>query len=59
MSTAIAIITALLNGVPKLVELIKQGRNPADIKLSDFISTDALTVLEKARQDAQSYVDNG
>ena len=59
MSIAIAIITAIANGIPKLVQLIKSGRNPADIKLGEFISTDALKVLEDAKADQQDFIDNG
>lgn len=59
MSIAIAIITAIANGIPKLVQLIKSGKNPADIKLGEFISTDALKVLEDAKADQQDFIDNG
>lgn len=59
MSVAIAIITAIANGIPKLVELLKDGKDPAEIKLGDFISTDALKVLEDAKADQQNFVDNG
>jgi len=59
MEIAIAIITAIANGIPKLVKLIKSGKNPADIKLGEFISTDALKVLQDAKADQQDFIDNG
>jgi hypothetical protein len=59
MSKALAIISAVIGGIPKLVELLDQGLDPADIKLGDFISTDALKVLEAAKADAQDFITNG
>lgn len=47
-TTIVAIATALVQGIPKLIEAIKAGRNAAEIKLGDFISTDALDTMDRA-----------
>jgi len=59
METAIAIATALVSGIPKLVEAIKAGRDPKDIKLGEFISTDALAKIKAANQRADDFINNG
>ena len=59
MNTAIAIITALVSGAPKLADLIKRGVDPATIKLGDFISLDALKKLEDAKDEAEDFITNG
>lgn len=59
METTVAIITAIVGGVPKLIEMIRAGADPSQIKLSDFISTDALAKLEKAKTDAEDFIQNG
>lgn len=59
MQLAIVIIQALAAGIPRIVELIRQGREPGGIKLEEVISTDALSKLEQARDDAQNFIDNG
>ena len=46
--TIVAIATALVQGIPKLIEAIKAGRHAGDIMLSDFISTDALETMDRA-----------
>ena len=56
MQTAIiAIIQALIAGVPKLIEVIK-GRDPKDIKLGEFISTDALQTIRDANKRADDFI---
>lgn len=52
-------ITALIAGVPKVIEAIKAGRDPKDIKLGDFVSHDALDRVKRANQKADDYIDNG
>lgn len=61
MSTAaiIALITAIANGIPKLIEKIREGRKLKDIRLGDFVSHDALEKVEKADAIADDYVKNG
>ncbi len=55
----IAIAQALIGGIPKLIEAIKAGRNPGDIKLEDFISHDALAKIKAANKKADDYINNG
>ncbi len=55
----IAIIQAIISGVPKLIELIQQGRDPAKVNLDEFISTDALAKIRAANQRAKDYIQNG
>ncbi len=57
VGTAVAIGTALLEGIPKLIAAIKAGRNPEDIKLSEFISTDAVDKIKGAINKAQDFKD--
>jgi len=59
MTAVIAIIQALVAGVPRIVELIQNGTKPEDIKLGDFISRDALADLEAAKDEADDFVKNG
>ena len=59
MESTIAIVTAIVGGIPKLIEMIRAGANPAQIRLGDFISTDALEKLEEAKQAAENFIQNG
>lgn len=52
----VAIIQAIVAGVPKLIELIKQGRDPANVKLDEFVSTDALNKIRAANKKADDYI---
>lgn len=52
----IAIIQALIAGVPKLIEAIKAGRDPKDIKLGEFISDDALQTIRGANKRADDFI---
>jgi hypothetical protein len=57
MQTAIiAIIQALISGVPKLIEAIKAGRDPKDVKLGEFISNDALETIRSANKRADDFI---
>lgn len=58
-SSIIKIIQSVLSGIPTLISLIRSGRKPANIKLSEFISVDAIKVLEDAKEDAKDYIKNG
>lgn len=61
MSTAaiVAIIQAIVSGVPRLIEIIKQGRDPGDVKLDEFVSTDSLAKIRAANKKADDYITNG
>jgi len=52
----IAIIQALIAGVPKLIEIIKSGKDPKDINLGEFISTDALQTIRAANKRADDFI---
>lgn len=52
----IAIIQALVAGVPKLIEAIKAGKDPKDIKLSEFVSNDALQKIRDANKRADEFI---
>ena len=53
----VALGQALIGGIPKLIEAIKAGKNPDDIKLSDFISTDAVKTVQEAIDEASDFKD--
>ena len=55
----IMIAQTLIQGIPKLIEAIKAGRNPGDIKLEEFISYDALVKIKAANKKADDYIKNG
>ena len=56
-ATAIVnLIAAMVAGVPKVIQAIKDGKDPKDIKLGDFVSTDALATVREANARAQSYI---
>jgi hypothetical protein len=55
----VALVQALMLGIPKLIELVKAGRSLKDIRLADFISTDALAKIEAADQRAGDFIENG
>ena len=61
MSTTaiVAIINAIISGVPKLIEVIKAGRDPKDVNLGDFVSSDALDKIRAANKKADDYITNG
>lgn len=48
-----------VEALPKLVELVRQGRDPASIRLDEILSKDALAALRSSRKKAQEYVDDG
>jgi len=58
MSTAaiVALIQALVAGVPKIIEAIKAKRDIKDIKLGEFISDDALDKIKAANQKADDFI---
>ncbi len=59
MSLFVTIAEALVGSIPRIIELVQSGRNPADISLTDLLSSDALAKLEEARSQAEEYVRTG
>lgn len=55
----IALIQALIEGVPKLVKAFKQGRDLADVRVGEFVSKDALKRVQDANERADDYIENG
>jgi hypothetical protein len=59
----IALVQGLAASIPRLIkvvqETIKAGRDPGDVKLSDFMSTDALSKVRDTNEDIDSYIRNG
>lgn len=59
----LALIQGVAEGIPRLIkrvrEAIKAGRNPGDVKLSDFVSTDALGRVKDTNADIDSYINEG
>lgn len=59
----IALITGLAEGIPRLIKAVqaavKAGRNPGDVKLSEFMSTDALTKVQDTNEDIDDFIKNG
>jgi hypothetical protein len=58
-AAVIALIQALINGVPRLIEAIKKGRNLADVRVGEFVSKDALEKVKQANERADDYIENG
>jgi hypothetical protein len=55
----LSFIQALIGAVPRIIDLVKSGRDAKDIKLGEVISTDALSTLEGARDEAADFISNG
>lgn len=55
----ITLVKGLVDGVPKLIEAWRAGRNLRDIKVSEFVSKDALAKIEAANARADDYIENG
>ncbi len=51
----IALGQSLLGAIPKIIELVKQGRQAGSISLSEIISTDALETLEESKAIASDF----
>jgi hypothetical protein len=54
-----AITKALVEGIPKLVEAVKAGRDLSTINVGDFVSADALEKVKQANAIADDYIENG
>jgi hypothetical protein len=57
--TIITIGQALIGAIPRIVDLVRAGRDPGSLKLDELISDDALAVLKRARDKAKAFVDTG
>ena len=55
----IALLQAIIGGIPRLIEAIKAARDPGSIKLEDFISQDALDKVKAANERADDYIADG
>ena len=51
------LIAAMVAGVPKVIQAVKDGKDPKDVKLGDFVSTDALNTVREANVKVQAYID--
>lgn len=51
----IALGQSLLGAIPKIIELVKQGRDPKGISLGEVISTDALATLKESKAIASDF----
>jgi hypothetical protein len=59
MNAALAFAAAVIDGIPKVIDLIKSGRSLKEIKIGEFVSTDAIEKLEGAKADAADFIANG
>lgn len=59
MSIAIMIIQALVAAVPKIVELIKAGRDMKDITLGEVVASSALAKIRAANKAADDFIAKG
>jgi len=59
MTAILPFIQALISAVPRIIDLIKQGRDASSIKLGEVISTDAIEALTAARDEADDFITNG
>jgi hypothetical protein len=59
MNAVLAFATAVIDGIPKVIDLIKSGRSLKDIKIGEFVSTDAIEKLEGAKAKADDFIKNG
>lgn len=59
----VALITGIANGIPRLIKAVNAaiaaGKDPGDVKLKDFISSDALDKVEDTNEDIEDYIKNG
>lgn len=54
-----AIAKGLVEGIPRIVEAVRQGRRPEHIRLGDFMSTDALKQIRAANTRARDFIATG
>lgn len=59
----IALVTGIAEGIPRAIKLVKTaiaaGDDPGEIKLKDFISSDALKKVQDTNEDIEGYVNEG
>ncbi len=53
----LAIVQAIAAGIPEIVRLVREGRRIEDIRLSDFVSSDALSKIRQANEAAAEFVE--
>ena len=49
----------LLDAIPRIVDLVRQGRDPRTINLGEVISHDALRLLDAAKTRSEDYIREG
>jgi hypothetical protein len=59
----IALVQGVASGLPALIKAVKAaiaaGKDPGDVKLSDFMSSDALDKVKDTNEDIEDYIKNG
>ena len=55
----VKLVQGLLGAIPKIIKLVRAGRDPATINLDEVVSTDARAVLEGAKKAGQDFIDGG
>lgn len=59
MNAVLGFGQALLGAIPRIIQLIKQGRDVGSIKLEEVISQDALDKLTAAKKEAEDFIRDG
>jgi len=49
------IASLLIRGIPKLVDAIRKGRDPSEIKLGEFISRDAVKSISDSVTESEAF----
>ena len=47
----------IIGGIPEFIEMVRSGRNAGDIKLSEFISTDAVQRIDGSIRKSKAFED--
>lgn len=55
----VELIAAIVSGIPRLVQAVRDGRDPSEIRLGDFVSEDALEKVRAATARADDFIENG
>lgn len=59
MEAIVAFGAALFNAIPKIISIIRSGKDIKEIRLGDVVSTDALSSFQRAHEKAQDFINNG
>jgi hypothetical protein len=59
MEAIASFVAALVGAIPKIVSLVRSGKDIKEIKLGDVVSTDALESFRRAHDKAQDFINNG